>query len=150
MLGLMTTITAVSMAVTLSLSIHHAYKENNWRATSLHALALLLIGILLHVLLGFPFALAQPTPRGGEDNEIQLIAFLYVCLLLGMFCQFLYERYSKPRKKRKKFDWGLFLIQYSLPLSSLSRSWEHFKAPTSIYRDWIFPGSCSSLLPLRR
>lgn len=48
-------------------------------------------------------------PRGESEDELWLLAALYVSLLAGMLALHFYNRFSLPKRRRPKFDLGLFL-----------------------------------------
>ena len=83
-------------------------KTGEWRPFWLESGALAIFAIVLNILFGFPFPQTGVVAKGpGED--LMLAAALYLCMLLGMFSQYLYRRLEKPKRRRLKWDWGLFV-----------------------------------------
>ncbi|MGH7597803.1 MAG: hypothetical protein ACREOI_15745 [bacterium] len=106
MTGLMTLLTGLSLAALAALSIYRLIKEGNWRLFIIQMLALALCFSFLRALFSFP-NVAPPTPRGGQ--EVYLVIILYICMLLGMAAHYAYTRFEEPKRKRSKFDFGLFV-----------------------------------------
>ena len=51
---------------------------------------------------------ALPRPRGGDSSEVLLVV-LFLAMVAGMLSHFLFDRFQRPRRRRRKFDWGTFL-----------------------------------------
>lgn len=51
----------------------------------------------------------QPVGMGNGGNDIYFVIVLYLCMLMGMLAQYGYIRYSRPKRRRRKFDFGLFI-----------------------------------------
>ncbi len=83
------------------------YKTGQWRSTGLALSAIVILAFLLNRLFGYPFSptVVAKSPR----NDLILALALYICMLAGMMCQFLFRRFSLPRRRRGKWDLGLFL-----------------------------------------
>lgn len=104
----MTAIIVISMIGLLIISIYRFIKFKNARSFVIQVVLLGLASYLLYALFYTPNA---PTPKGEEDNNIYLIVWLFIFMLLGMLGNYLYGYFSKPQKERKKikFDFGLFI-----------------------------------------
>jgi hypothetical protein len=63
--------------------------------------------LLLNLLFGFPRPQSDVAKGASEDLAFALV--LYVCMLLGMASQHLYARLEQPKRRRPRFDWGVFL-----------------------------------------
>jgi hypothetical protein len=105
MTGLMTLLTGLSLAALAALSIYRFIKEKNWRLFIMQMVALALCFWFLRALFGFP--IVAPTPRGGQD--VYLVIILYICMLLGMVAHYAYTHFEQPKRRRTKFDVGLFI-----------------------------------------
>ena len=104
----MTALLGLSLAGLLLASGLRARKTGDWRPFLLESSALAIFAILLNILFGFPFPQTGVVAKGpGED--LMLAAALYLCMLLGMFSQYLYRRLERPKRRRLKWDWGLFV-----------------------------------------
>ncbi len=44
----------------------------------------------------------------NNDTDIYFVIVLYLCMLLGMLAQYGHTRYSRPKRRRRKFDLGVF------------------------------------------
>ena len=69
---------------------------------------LLLFGLIPISLFDFPTSSGLAS-RGETENDLPFIFAMYFFLLLGMLAQFGYTRFSQPKRRRRKFDLGLFL-----------------------------------------
>jgi|WetSurMetagenome_2_1015567.scaffolds.fasta_scaffold495386_1 hypothetical protein len=85
-----------------------AQRTREWGSFLLGAGALSVFGIFLYLLFGFPVPQTGVLAKGPGD-DLTLAAALYVCMLCGMFSQYLYRLLERPRSTRPKWDWGLFL-----------------------------------------
>ncbi len=103
---LLTTITGISILLLLVHAIHHAYNSNRWREFVFHTVALSTVVIILFSVFRFPFPNDLPQLKGAESKEVYFVILLYVCMLLGLVSQYVYDRYSRSKRKRKKFDIG--------------------------------------------
>jgi hypothetical protein len=81
-------------------------------------LQLLLLGgliVVLHAIFGFPKALLRPqdssVSKGTEASASNwpLYVISYISMLAGMFCHYLYNRFTKEAAQRPPFDWGSFI-----------------------------------------
>ncbi|MBI3667554.1 MAG: hypothetical protein HY236_15230 [Acidobacteria bacterium] len=110
MSSVMTAIVGFSLVALLLLSAVWARSSGSWRRFAAEAGGILLFAGLLHFLFGFPLpasGTAAKGPSGGQD--LVFAAALGICMVLGMAAQFLYQHFEQPARKRKRFDWGLFV-----------------------------------------
>ena len=70
--------------------------------------ALAVMGLVLHYIFGFPFSSSSTVAKGVQDDWIVAVA-LYAFMVAGMLAHYLYRRFERPRHRRLKWDWGLFL-----------------------------------------
>jgi len=83
------------------------YKTGEWRLTAFALSAIVVFAFFLNRIFGYPFS---PTVVAkGPRNDLILAAALYICMVAGMLCQFLYRRFGLPQGKRGDWDLGLFL-----------------------------------------
>jgi ABC-type multidrug transport system permease subunit len=47
--------------------------------------------------------------KGEQKNDAAFVVILFICMLLGMACQYFYTLFMKPKQKRGAFDLGSFL-----------------------------------------
>ncbi len=83
-----------------------ARKTGEWRPFLLGIGALAVFVILLNRLFGFP--IPEPVVAKGS-NDLVLAGALFICMVAGMFGQYLYRHFERPMRFRRKWDWGLFL-----------------------------------------
>jgi hypothetical protein len=103
-LGLILSISFIGLTLIFALQ---AYQTREWRSTGLGLVGLALFALLLNRLFGYPFSPAVVAK--GPRNDLIIATALYICMLLGMFSQYIYRRFELPRRQRRKWDWGLFL-----------------------------------------
>lgn len=104
---LMILLLSFSLGALAALALYRFIQTKNWRPLLAQLLALLLVFAFLRALFDFPTP--PPASKGEGQQELYLIIVLYACMLLGMFAQFGYNRFSAPKRKRKAFDLGMFL-----------------------------------------
>ncbi|HLC15672.1 MAG TPA: hypothetical protein VJL89_05545, partial [Thermodesulfovibrionia bacterium] len=105
---IMTTLTALSLVVLTALSVHGLIRSKNRKQFISQLIGIGLCVLALNAAFDFPAAVPESVPR-GEAHEWMFIAAMYVFMILGMLSQYLYNRFSQPERKRKKFDFGLFI-----------------------------------------
>jgi len=105
MSGLMTFLIALSLLVLTALAVTRFIKNKNWPPFILQMAALIFCGVLFRRLFGFPGI--APAARGAQD--VYLVIVLYICMLLGIAVHYAYSRFEQPKRKRPKFDFGLFI-----------------------------------------
>lgn len=98
-----------AMLGSLFLSFISTRKFGWWERFWIDTCALVLFAGFLHQVLGFPTLSTGETAKGTTD-DFALVAVLFLCMLLGMLAQVLYEHFSLPQRVRvrKKVDWGKF------------------------------------------
>jgi|SRR5271165_2690750 len=105
----------LSLIGSLFLFFYWFWKDRNLKRLVLQLLLLIGLFFALHAIFGFPKALLRPedatVSKGSEgaaaDWPIYVIA--YISMLAGMFCQYLYTRFSREEAQRPPFDWGSFI-----------------------------------------
>jgi hypothetical protein len=95
------------MAYLIVIAISQARRTRGWRSLWLELAALVLFAIFLNVLLGFPFP--SGATAKGPNKDLIVASALYICMVAGMLSQYLYRHLERPRTRRLKWDWGLFL-----------------------------------------
>lgn len=66
--------------------------------------------VFLNNVLGFQLAGDRfPVKGKGPEDDLILVAALYLCMLAGIFAHHLYMRFDRPKRYRPKWDWGTFL-----------------------------------------
>ena len=96
----------ISMVGLLLVSGLWARKTRDWRMFFALAIGIAAYGVFLNRLFGFPRA---PTVAMGLREDLPFFAALYICMLLGMFAQYAYRYFERPRRNRMKWDWGLLI-----------------------------------------
>ncbi len=99
-------LTITSLAGLLAVCVYHFVRHGNVRG---FIVQLLLIGACFAGLFWLFYTPEAPIPKGDGNKEIYFVILLYFFMLLGMFSHWGYSRFSLPKKKRKKFDMGLFV-----------------------------------------
>lgn len=102
----MNALITISMAGLLLMSGLWARKTGEWRMFIALAIWVAALVLLLNRLFGFP---ATPAIAMGLREDLPLLAALYLCMLVGMFAQYAYRHFERPRRNRTKWDWGLFV-----------------------------------------
>jgi hypothetical protein len=62
--------------------------------------------IFLNRWFGFPFA--SPLVTKAAD-DLLLAGAMAICMIAGMFAQYLYRHFESPVRYRHKWDWGCFI-----------------------------------------
>jgi hypothetical protein len=101
------TIITVSLLGLLVVLLISVVRTHQWRGFSLELVGLVALTILLNRVFGYPWPSAVEA-KGPGDEWIVAIA-LFLCMVLGMFCQYVYRRFERPQGRRPKWDWGLFV-----------------------------------------
>ena len=104
----MTGLLLLSLAGLLLGSGARAIRTGEWRAFLLGSGTLGVFAVFLNRLFGFPFPHTAVIAKGPSE-DLMLAAALYLCMLCGMFAQYLYRRLERPKRTRPKWDWGLFV-----------------------------------------
>ncbi len=105
MTTLMLILTVVSLAGLLLFAVFRYLRDRNLR---FFLFLLCGIGLAAALLYAFFYQPVQVTPK-GDGKETAFVIVLYICMLLGMFSNFLYARFTKEKDKREKFDFGTFI-----------------------------------------
>jgi uncharacterized membrane protein YfcA len=98
---------AAALLTSLALSVIRALSSKDWKTLFVELLAILAIAVFLRYLFGFPIPSATYAKSPSSDWAIAIA--LFVCMLLGMFAQYLYGHFASPKAMRKEFDWGIFV-----------------------------------------
>ncbi|QTD50707.1 hypothetical protein [Sulfidibacter corallicola] len=96
-------IVVFSLAGTVFMSVLSFTRSRNLKLLSLNLFIILLAAACVWRL----FGRSQPVSKGEED--LGYVVALYICMLLGMFSSFVFQRFQKSKKKRPAFDWSSFL-----------------------------------------
>ncbi|SRR6266852_6403181 len=81
----------------------------NWWSLAMNLAALVLYGLFLHYVFGFP-ALATAAPKGPGSGDFLVLALaLYVCMVAGMGAEYLYHYLEVDDPSRRRFEVGTFL-----------------------------------------
>lgn len=104
-LTLAAAVAILALVAVLALS---ARNSGEWQAFYLEIAGLALFVLFLNRLFGFPVPATELTAK-GKSGDFILAAALFFCMLLGMVSQYLYRRFEKPKRRRTKFDWGVFI-----------------------------------------
>jgi hypothetical protein len=103
----MTALVGLCLGMMLALAIYRAVKEGSWRNFAAGCLALVAISLFLHVVFGFPTP--SKTISKAASSDLAVATALFVCMVLGMAAQFIYNYLVVPKAQRKPFDLGLFV-----------------------------------------
>jgi hypothetical protein len=96
---------ATSMLALAVVSAIWAHRIGTWRPLLFAIIGLGVFTLFLNRLFGFPTTTVSS--MGFED--VALWTALYLCMLAGMFAQYAYRHFDRAKRKRLKWDWGLFL-----------------------------------------
>ena len=97
---------SISIVGLILVSALWARNTGEWRPFGIGAGALALFILLLNQLFGFPFP--ETVVSKGAPNDLVLAGALFIFMLAGMFAQYLYRHFERPKRYRRKWDWGLF------------------------------------------
>src|ERR1051325_7802245 len=82
-----------------------AYRTGEWRMLIAVAVWSALVVSLLNRLFGFP---RVHTVALGRKEDLVLWVALYICMVMGMLAHFGYRYFERPKRTRRKWDWGAF------------------------------------------
>lgn len=102
----MNTLVLVSMVGLLLVSALWGRKTGEWRMLIAFGLGLAAFALFLNLQFGF---LTKRLVAMGPQEDLSLWVALYVCMVAGMFAQYAYRHLGLPRRRRTKWDWGLFI-----------------------------------------
>ena len=105
MSGLLSILTNISVGGLLVISI---YRYSKYRKMRSFVFQLFLICFGFVILYKF-FYISDNVVAKGDEIEISFLIVLYIFMLMGMFANFAYSRFSKIKIKRKEFDFGTFI-----------------------------------------
>ena len=105
MSGLLSILTNISVGGLLVISI---YRYTKYRKIRSFVFQLFLICLGFVFLYKF-FYISDRVVAKGDEIEIPFMIVLYLFMLMGMFANYAYSRFSKIKTKRKEFDFGLFI-----------------------------------------
>jgi hypothetical protein len=105
--SVLTGVVATSLVLLFLILARSAWDSHKWGAFASESVLLLAFVVFFHRLFGFPFPQTEVVAKGPQTGQLLAVA-LYVSMLLGMFAEFLYSHFEKPKRKRTQFDWGLF------------------------------------------
>ena len=102
----------VSLAVLFALAVRGFYRSRH--------IGQLLVSVAILAACGAVYALnfegSSHLQSKGEQSSTPAMIVLYVCMLVGMTCQYLYTYFLKAERERK-FDVGLFIApMFTSPL----------------------------------
>lgn len=104
----LTALLAFSLLGLLIASGLRTRKSGEWRPFLLECGALAVFVLFLNILFNFPFSNTGVIAKGPRE-DLLLASALYLCMLLGMFSQFLYRHFERPKRWRTRWDCGVFL-----------------------------------------
>jgi hypothetical protein len=102
----MITLTIISLIALLAIAIYYFIQTKNVLRLLLHLFIIGLAFVFLYFLFYKP---EVPATKGDGGNDIYFVIVLYTLMILGMLAQSSYTRLSQPKRRRKKFDFGLFI-----------------------------------------
>jgi hypothetical protein len=82
-------------------------RSRAWNSLGLELFGTALVALLLNRLFGFPFA--SHTAAKGTSDELVMSLALFICMVLGMLSQHLYDRFGRSKANRSPWDWGTLL-----------------------------------------
>lgn len=100
-------ILVVCIAAIILLSARWARASGEWRGFWIGLAALVGFSVFLNGSFGFPFPASLVTK--AEDHQLLLAGAMGLCMIGGMFAQYLYRHFERPAHHRLKWDWGCFL-----------------------------------------
>jgi hypothetical protein len=90
----------------IAISARFSIRTGQWRPFWLGLLALSAFVIFLNRLFGFPF----PSPIVGKgEHDLLFTGAMCLCMIAGMFAQYLFRYFERPARRRLKWDWGCFV-----------------------------------------
>ena len=89
----------------LAVSIHLYAKSKNITAFVTYLFFLSIFGVVLYFRVYLPGGVVGK----GAGKDLAFIIVLYGFMVAGMLANYLYARFSKPKYRRKKFDFGVFI-----------------------------------------
>lgn len=104
---LLTILCSVSLAGLLVIVVYRFITAEKKRIGYV-ILQVIVIAACFGVLYTFFFTHKPPAGR-GPTHEVYFVIVLYVCMVLGMLAQYVHTRLEQPKRKRKKFDFGVFI-----------------------------------------
>ena len=103
----------------------------------LGALALVLYGAHAADLVGWP---GREFVSKGDEPGWGLVAALYVAMVLGMLAQYAFDRFSRPRGRRRKFAWETFIAPvFASPIVFLPLAASYLNMTPSGNVPWLMP-----------
>lgn len=102
----MNVLITISMAGLLLVSGLWARKTGELRMLIALTVGVAAFVLFLNRLFGFP---RTRVVAMGLREDLALWVALYICMLVGMFAQYCYRHFERPRRNRIKWDWGLFM-----------------------------------------
>ena len=104
--GRLNLVLAICVIGLIAVSARWAHQTGEWRSFWIGLLALSTFLIFLNREFGFPF----PSPVVGKgEHDLLFAGALFLCMLAGMFAQYLYRHFERPKRYRHKWDWGCFI-----------------------------------------
>jgi len=103
----MTMAVGLCLAVLLLLALVRALRTRRFLRFFIEGLCIIAFTLLLRVLFGFPAP--RLTIAKGTSSDLAVGIALFLCMVLGMLAQFVFDHLSVPQRERKRFEWGLFL-----------------------------------------
>jgi hypothetical protein len=93
----------------VSVSLGWARKSGEWGSFSAGLAALIAFVVFLRYWFGFPYKGHVPAKSGESGHNMVLTGALAICMLAGMFAQYLFRHFEREKRFRRKWDWGLFI-----------------------------------------
>lgn len=101
----MTVLVGASLAGLLVISVWRFVRHRNIRSLIFQLTLIAICSGVLYLLFWVPDI---PVGKRDESREIYFVIVLFIFMILGMFANYAYSRFSKPKSEREKFDLGLF------------------------------------------
>ena len=91
----------------IAVSARWARATGEWRPFWMGLLALSAFIVFLNRWFGFPFT--SPVVGKAGDHDLVLAGAMGLCMVAGMFAQYLFRYFERPVRYRQKWDWGCFI-----------------------------------------
>ena len=105
----LTVLLVISLVGFLAFTGFAAMRTGQWRQFVVLLVGASLFAIVLHQVFGFPIPRPDVAAKGSQEQPLVVTSALYICMVAGMLAEHLYIRFLRPKRQRRKWDWGNFL-----------------------------------------